>query len=121
MHESEKIAAAVRELRSRGVWAYSAAPPAFRAFWLVGWHLPPPYFMTFAQLMLVAGSVFAVLWPLCIWLVRGGTFGRPLGAMVVQAALGGVFFGLFMAIYCRVRARQLQLPPWSEYAPKDAA
>jgi membrane associated rhomboid family serine protease len=118
MRPSDKIQFAVRDLRSRGVWAGSAAPPIFQLIWLLGFHVPPPYFLSFGRLVLFMGTGFGVFWPPCVWLGRGGSFGHPLGGtMAIEATVAGAGFGVLMAAYCRLRARQLKLPSWSDYEP----
>lgn len=115
MNTREQIDAAVRTLRERGVGALTAAPPMFQALWRVGMLLPPPLFMSFARLAVVAGFAFAVLFAALAWLLRGGTFREGFTLEAASAALAGVLFCVIMAGYFRYRAQRLGLPSWSEF------
>ena len=115
MEQREKIEAAVRDLRGRGVGAFTAAPPIFRWLWRLGVGVPPPLFIPFGKSAIALGVAFAVLWPAVGWLLRGGQFLDSLPVEAATALLGGTLFGISMAGYYRYRARRLRLPAWEQY------
>ena len=120
MDQREKIEAAVRDLRDRGVGAFTAAPPMFRWLWRFGVNLPPPFFLSFGRAFAIFGGGFAVLWPAVNWLIRGGQLPGPPALEAATALVAGALFGLLMAGYFRLRARRLRLPDWESYAPRAA-
>ena len=114
MSHQEKIERLIADLSEQGVSPQTTAPPMFRLLWSLGLKIPPPFYMRFSSLALLAGVPFGVLWGLFMWLL----FWRSrvgLEHMVLFSLLAGVFFGLAMAGYYCWKFRRLKLPPWDSY------
>ena len=112
----EKIDAAVEYLKARKVGGSTAAPPLWRLFWALGLHVPPPHFLNFGSITLVAGLPFGLAISVFSFLVTSFAAGEPLaGSYLLLGCGGGLFFGLGLAAYYRWSAGQMGLPSWRDF------
>ena len=119
MTAREKIDAAVDDLASRGVAWQTAAPPHYRLFWAVGWHVPPPPFQSFLGLVLVNGLFFGVLFAAMAWVAE--RHHSPLELMLTIGPIGGLVAGLVCGGIYRFHKWRLGLPRWADYNPHHEA
>jgi hypothetical protein len=107
----QRMLAITEELRAQNVGPYTSAPPAYRLAWLLGLHVRPPLYQTFASLALETGVSFGVLFGLTMWfLVDRGEGSTIIGALI-GSAIAGIGFGLIMAGFYRRKSARLRLPP----------
>ena len=107
----ERMLAVTDELRAQRVGPYTSAPPVYRLAWMLGLHIRPPLYQSFASLALTTGACFGIGWGLLMWLFAWRGEGRSITYALVSSLFMGVFFGLATASYYRWRAGRLQLPP----------
>jgi hypothetical protein len=118
----EKIDAAIAFLKSRGVPKRTAAPPAWRFLWSLGVHVPPPHFLGFFPIALLAGTLFGtglalgLAVPLLVTVVPVNP--ESLAFFLGANALGGALFGTILGVYFRWSAARLGLPTWAEFQPE---
>jgi uncharacterized membrane protein (UPF0136 family) len=93
----------------------TAAPPAWRLLWRLGFEVPPPMFASFSSIALVSGLFFGTFWGLLMWLMEWSDHGFSLRAAVIAASFTGTLFGLAMATYFHHVRRKHGLSPWSTY------
>ena len=115
MPHRKKVERLIADLGKKGVSPYTVAPPIFRLLWALGLEVPPPFFLGFLTLTLVAGVFFGIFWGAFMWLLQWQAWQMPLGAAALVAASAGLVFGLSMAAYYRWKASRLRLPPWDSY------
>jgi hypothetical protein len=101
------------DLKKRGIGESTSAPPLWRLIWTLGIELPPPHFMGYGSLALVASLPFGLLWALALWFL----FWRQRGVWISASAgaAAGIIFGLMMAGYFLYSARKLKLPSRDRY------
>ena len=112
MDHDEKVSQMLDNLSSRGMGRFTIAPPGFRLAWLLGWKVKPPLFLGFFALFFGLGIPFSILWGILMGLM--GHFSSFENGIFPSVG-AGIIFGLIMAIYYRVKARELDLPPWNHY------
>ena len=114
MTHREKVDYFIADMRRRGVGEYTAAPPLYRLYWLLGMKIPPPHFQTYLSLANTSRIFFGGLMGLWAYLLY-----RDKGMTLAVAGLGGLlagaFFGFTLAAYYRWSARRLNLPSWEQY------
>ncbi len=115
MTHSQKVERLIADLGKQGVSPYTVAPPLFRLLWALGLQAPPPFFLRFFPLTLLAGTFFGILWGVCMWLIQWQAWHMPVEVVLVLAAVAGLAFGMSLAAYYRWKAARLQLPPWDCY------
>jgi hypothetical protein len=116
MTHDSKLESYRQHMTARGVGWATAFPPLWHVLWSCGLRIPPPPFLSFPAMALLAGGFFGPLFALCAWLLRM----RGLDYMPVQEALWlalgtGVAFGLAMATYYRYLARKQGLGSWAAF------
>ena len=114
MPHEQKVAAFEQLLRERGFWVSNAIPPACRLLWRLGYMVPPPCFLSFPIAALAAGIPFAVLYGAFMWMIVWPA-NVTLAHALTSSTFAGVFYGLAMATFWRIRRKQLQLPSWDEF------
>ncbi len=114
MTHEQKVAAFEKQLRDRGYWISNAIPPACRLLWRMGFKVPPPCFLPFPVAALSAGIAFALIYAIFMWLFVWPANITPQGALI-SATAAGVLYGLAMAAFWHIRAKQLDLPPWKDF------
>lgn len=109
---ARRLAAARAEMTAAGLGASSSYPPLFRLLSRLGLPMRPPLYHGFAMNFLFQALFFGVTWGaiLYFWIWRGQ--GMPMAAVISFAALAGVLFGLFMALYARWQAKRKNLSRW---------
>lgn len=108
-----KVDAHVAEAGKSGVSSYVAAPPPFRLLWTMDLAIPPPLFLGFAPMMLIAAIPFVVVWALLNAVLQWG--GMVNGLIV--GTFAGLVFGALVAAYYRHKSQKLALPSWENYLP----
>jgi hypothetical protein len=119
MSHREKVERHVADMRSRGLWRSTAAPPLYRVLWAIGVPVRPPLMQTFWTLAAFMGIYFGVAWGVFMRLLFWQQMPWQYWASV--SGLAGLLFGLSMATYYRVRARSLGLPSWEDYLATSAS
>ncbi|WP_211453435.1 DUF6404 family protein [Collimonas antrihumi] len=107
-----EVNAALGILKTTGIWRSSYAPFFHRMLWRAGVSIPPPHFASFGFNFAFMGASFGVVWGM--WLLVWSHQGMSGAEAVFASVLGGVFFGLIVALYYRVRASKYNLPSWSQ-------
>lgn len=121
MTHSDKLQKLLEHAPHLGISPYTAAPPLYRLLWRLGVEIPPPLFAAFLPNALLMGGFFACGWGLLMWLFTWSGNGQVSPVLALLLALSaGLMFGIAMALYLRSKARQLNLPPWSEYAGRPS-
>ena len=117
MTQSSKIESYTQHMAAKGIGESTAFPPAWHMLWSVGVKLPPPPFLGFVSLTLIAGGMFGPLFALGAWLLgnRGAREMPASEALWVALAMGAVF-GLIMAAYYRNLARKHRLGSWAAFS-----
>ncbi len=121
MTHREKVACFEKLVRERGDWVSNAIPPACRLLWRMGFETPPPSFLSFPVAALSAGVAFAVVYGAFMWLFVWPA-NVTLSHVLTSSTGAGVIYGLAMATFWHVRAKQMQLPSWDDFprAKRDA-
>lgn len=109
-----EVSAALDILKKTKIWPSNYAPFLHRIFWRAGIAIPPPHFASFVWNFLFTGIWFGVIWGLTMWLIFWSKYGLSSIACIIGSALSGGFFGVVMSSYYRIRARQYNLPSWTE-------
>jgi hypothetical protein len=117
MTQSSKLESYKKHMAARGVGESTSFPPAWHMLWAVGIELPPPLFLGFLPLALIAGGLFGPLFGVGVWLLGN----RGFREMSVNQALwvvliAGAAFGLIMAAYYRHLARKHRLGSWAAFS-----
>ena len=116
MNTNPKRSAALTLLGATGMWRSNYEPPLLRLLWRFGVDAPPPHFVGFSEIAIVAGAVFAVGYGLAMWLIEGSR-DRTLFWALLEIAVTAVIFGLCMAAYYARGRRKYRLPLWRELNP----
>lgn len=115
MSVNPKREAALKLLKSTGMWPSNYAPPIFRMLWSLGLDLRPPHFANFFVNTILMGTFFAATWGFFMWvLIWSHRTMSPTKALLV-AACAGLFFGLVMSGYYAYGKRKYKLPSWGEF------
>jgi Family of unknown function (DUF6404) len=127
MTHKEKVANFKQLLRERGYWRSNAIPPIYQLLWLLGFEIPPPYFLSFWTGVAVAGIPYGCFMGLLMGIssyVVPSYFSSDLSnefsvftavRPIVIGILTGFGFGLLMAIFWRRQAQKLRLPTWENF------
>jgi hypothetical protein len=119
MSFEQKLAAALRLLRSTGIWRSSYAPPLLRLLWKLGVRVPPPHFLRFAESFLLMGTFFGGFWGLLMWILLWSRQGASFAFAFLASAFAGGAFGFLMASYYRYGRYRHQIPLWRDFRPTD--
>jgi hypothetical protein len=114
MTHAEKVACFEKLVRDRGYWVSNAIPPVWRLLWRWGYKTPPPCFLSFPVAALSAGIAFAIVYGIFMWLVVWPA-NVALTRALTSSTIAGILYGLAMATYWRIRAKQLELPAWDDF------
>ncbi|EQD35935.1 conserved hypothetical protein, membrane [mine drainage metagenome] len=106
----QRMLAIADELRAQRVSAYTFAPPIYRLAWMLGLHIRPPLYQSFATLALGMGAGFGIPYGLCMWFLFWQGEGLTATRVLIASLSAGVFFGLAMASIYKWKAGRLQLP-----------
>jgi hypothetical protein len=113
MNFESRRAKALDLLKSTGMLRSNYEPPLLRAFWKIGFEVPPPHFLPFWKVMSFGAVWFGGVWGVFMWLAVWSGQGVPLAMSLCIAALAGAAFGLFMSFYYAHGRRKYRLPAWS--------
>ncbi|MEO9655417.1 DUF6404 family protein [Marinomonas dokdonensis] len=109
MSFKEKLQAAHAELEERKVWRSNYLPPMFSLLRVIGIKVPPPYYLNFHLNVLIAFIYLTSIMLIVFSLGQDATIQAAFDKSVVW----GFAYGVFMAIFYKIRSRKLQLTPWS--------
>lgn len=112
MDYESKLKAASQELYEKGVWKTHYNPPIAKFLIKLGMRIPPPHYQTFWDNFIISMATFATVWGTLNWFVIWQKEGKPILEAIFMSLLGGVLFGLIMAVFYYVRRKQLQLTDW---------
>jgi Family of unknown function (DUF6404) len=112
-HE-QKVACFEKLIRDRGYWVSNAIPPLCRLLWRMGYKTPPPCFLSFPVAAISAGLAFAFIYGAFMWLFVWPA-NVALSRVLTMCAVAGILYGLAMATFWRIRAKQLDLPAWNDF------
>lgn len=115
MSFEQKLHAAQAELRDKQIGRRHQRSPLARLLGLVGIKLAPAFYRSFVANL----AVYSVFYGLLLLLISGiEAWTKQGNVAVVRMALtviiGGVGFGLLMAIFYRWAHRKLGLTPWQQ-------
>lgn len=113
MNFESRRAKALDLLKSTGMLRSNYEPPLLRAFWKIGFEVPPPHFLPFWKVMSFGAVWFGGVWGVFMWLAVWSGQGIPLTMTLGIAVLAGAAFGLFMSLYYAHGRRKYRLPAWS--------
>ncbi|KII76388.1 DUF6404 family protein [Vibrio renipiscarius] len=112
MDYETKLKLAHQELSHKGVWPSNFNPPMAKLLRSIGLRFPPPYYQTFLNNCFISMMIFAPIWGLISWFMTWRAEGKPVLEAVYMALIGGLLFGLCMAIFYFIRRKQLKLTDW---------
>lgn len=116
MTQSSKLKSYKQHMAAIGVTEATAFPPAWHMLWSIGIKLPPPPFLGFVSLALIAGGFFGPLFGLGAWVLGNrGVREMPADEALWVAVITGAAFGLLMAAYYRHLARKHNLGSWAAF------
>lgn len=119
MTEAHQLENYKHHMAAKGVGEATAFPPAWRLLWSIGIRLPPPPFLGFVSLTLIAGGLFGPLFGRGAWLLGNrGVQEMPAGEALWVALVTGATFGLIMAAYYRHLARKHRLGAWAAFSAR---
>jgi hypothetical protein len=104
----EKVDLLLSDLEAKGVGQHTIAPPMFRTLWALGVEIPPPFFIHFLPLSFLFAVGWGIPFGLFYWLMARRN-------VLLPCTIGAIFFGVFVASYCRWKASSLKLPEWKDY------
>jgi hypothetical protein len=117
MTQSGQLERYKQHMAAQGVGESTAFPPAWNLLWSLGIKVPPPPFLGFVSLTLVAGVLFGPLFGLGAWLLGNrGLRDMPAQEALWVALVTGAVFGLIMAAYYRHLARKHRLGSWAAFS-----
>ena len=117
MAQLNKLDSYMEYMAAKGISKATAFPPAWVVLWSIGVQIPPPPFLGFASLTLIAGGLFGPLFALGAWLLGNrGLREMPASKALWVALFTGAVFGLIMAAYYRRLARKHGLGSWAGFS-----
>ena len=103
-------------MAEKGIGPATAAPPLWQLLWSLGVPLPPPLYMRFLPLALVAGAFFGLVFGAFAWYMGNrGIRTMSLNEAGLVALASGAFFGLSVAWFTRRLARKHGLGSWAAF------
>lgn len=104
-------------MASKGISEATAFPPAWVVLWSIGIKIPPPPFLGFMSLAVIAGGLFGPFFGLGAWLLGNrGVREMPASEALWVVLITGAVFGLLMAAYYGHLARKHRLGSWAEFS-----
>jgi len=117
MTQLSKLESYKKYMASNGISEATAFPPAWVMLWSMGVKIPPPPFLGFVSLALIAGSLFGPLFGFGAWLLGNRGFREmPASEALWVALFTGAVFGLIMAAYYGHLARKHRLGSWTGFS-----
>ncbi len=114
MNHDDKVEYMKRDLAIRGIGAWTTAPPLFRVLWAMGLEIPPPLFLSFVALVLLAGCFTAAIISLLMFVFLDWSGHDPKLGVAISAGFG-LLGGFKWAVYYRRQAAAMELPAWQDY------
>lgn len=121
MNFEDKLAAAKKLLKKKGMSKRTYDPGIFTLLRKTGLKLPPPQFLHFSLnflIMTVLGFMIMIIWWL-LGLPGIGTEIEQLGAALVTSLMGGMFIGLIMAAIYFYGSYKYSVPKWKDFSPEE--
>ena len=116
MTHLSKLESYKQYMTAKGISEATAFPPAWVMLWSMGVKIPPPPFLGFVSLALIAGGLFGPLFGLGAWLLGNRGFREmPASKALWVALFTDAVFGLIMAAYYRHLARKHHLSSWDGF------
>ena len=117
MTQLSKLESYKQYMAAKGISKATAFPPAWSVLWSMGIKIPPPPFLGFVSLAVIAGGLFGPLFGLGAWLLGNrGVREMPASKALWVALFTGAVFGLIMAAYYRHLARKHRLGSWAGFS-----
>ena len=118
MDISPKRAAALKLLTAAGLFRPADAnSPVAKLLWRYKFDLAPAYVRGFWGNLTFRGTAFAVIWGMGMWFFFWSRQGMSPSGGLATTAVGGVAYGLVMAIYYERGRRKHHLPLWRDINP----
>jgi hypothetical protein len=111
-----RYTAAMKELEATEMWRANYAPPLLLLQRKLGMQPRPPHYLGTWSIILVSGSIFAVVWgtAMAVFVWPEMDMEITLGTAVAGSLAGGVVFGAGLAFaYGRMR-RKWKLSKWED-------
>ena len=112
MRTENEIKDYIEKLHQQGVGRYTAAPPLNRLLWKIGLNVPPPLSRGFWLNFFITGTLFAIFYPLVVWMIKNLFKPWDSSVTVFEAVFIGVLFGSFFAGWNRWKSKKLDIPEW---------
>ena len=117
MTQLSKLESYKQYMAAKGINKATAFPSAWGVLWSMGIKIPPPPFLGFVSLAVIAGGLFGPLFGLGAWLLGNrGVREMPASKALWVALFTGTVFGLIMAAYYRHLARKHRLGSWAGFS-----
>lgn len=115
MNEYErKFDAAMQELANTKIWMSNYAPPLMNLQRRLGWLVRPPHYAPIWRIVLGYALWFGPIWGLMMWFAQWRAQGHSVTAAIAFAAISGLLFGTFMALYYTWSRRRYRLSRWED-------
>ena len=101
-------------MASAGVWRTNDMPLYLRMVRKIGFEPRPPYYESFAKVVVLFGTYFAVSWGLAMNLVIWRDQAIPLPIQLIGPALASLLFGFWTALWYRYVRRKRSLSSWDD-------
>lgn len=112
----ERLVRAMEYMNAVKISDYGKMPLIHRFAWKVGMRVPPPMLASFLFNVVFLGTVFAVLFSICMIFLFVVVYGKSSLSVVLMllgaSASSGLFFGMGMALYFRSLAVRYKIPKW---------
>ncbi|WP_340611080.1 DUF6404 family protein [Xenorhabdus bharatensis] len=108
----QRKARAIAIMESKKMKRRNYAPPFLRLLWKMGFKIPPFPFASFWQIVILTGPFFGLVTGVAMWFLVWRDEDISLIAAIVSSIGGGLFFGVFTAIYHRWIKKRNDLPDW---------
>jgi len=112
---------ALELLAATGMDGRHYEPRLVRLLWRLGIDIPPPHFASSRVAAVMTGTVLSLVWSPCVWWLSWDDPKASWTRIAIVALLGGLLFGVAMALYYRSAARRYNLPPWESLAREQAS
>jgi len=109
-----KFESAQAELAKTNIWKSNSNPPIFFLLRKLGLNIRPFHYNTFSTNFLASSIWFACVWGVLMWFTVWNSQQMPVLIAVITSILGGVFFGLLMALYYKRSASKSSLTSWDD-------
>ncbi|MBB4302293.1 hypothetical protein GGD81_001320 [Rhodobium orientis] len=112
MSYEQKYAKAIAELKNAGLVRQEYSPDKNFIYRTFGVRLRPPYYFEFWRSVLLYGGLLAVGLTFSSWLI--GLHPRTIEGKIFFLVFQGAFFGFFMTLINKNKARKHKLSRWED-------